>query len=567
MSPGTVSAKSPPTSERGQVLVMVALMFIILLGFAGFAIDVSSAYSTRRFERSVADSSSLAGAQDLQDAGVRTVTAADQVRARTHTLQSLVAQLRASGQGSCNPNADIVDCALPGTPYRVSVKTPSPSCSYCDPNHSVQVAIHNPSFATFFARIFGQGTWDVGIISVSGLTFSAKYAVITLRPPKPNRSLDMNADDINVSGGTHLIIAQGDVGTNTNVIMNGCGSGTEVRLDPFFRIDHLDATDTSTWCPPIPQNQRIPNPIPDPNYTIPSSTGLPGPNPVPAYPDTAAGKAAAKDTAAGCTAAVQTAILSGYTTSNWPTLLASLPSGLVANVNTVCYKPGVYNFNISNTSNSTAILLESGVYWFNKGLDTHGPLIGGYQSGQVGVSLVFTEGSQCTGSSSSCDFDGNNSQLIALNEGTCTSSSPVTCSTGAAPARTWDGSGWNGAEIKVTLGTAASPIVVPESIIVTKDPNCTVQLTEPTACSDNQNHVVNLPGGGNLFVAGVQYAPTDNVSVNGSSGGNGRIGQIIAWTVFYTGNSTITEFYPGGSGIGMLRIDAACSAPGEPCNP
>jgi hypothetical protein len=44
---------------------------------------------------------------------------------------------------------------------------------------------------------------------------------------------------------------------------------------------------------------------------------------------------------------------------------------------------------------------------------------------------------------------------------------------------------------------------------------------------------------GNLFAFGVQYAPTDNVSINSGSDSAGYLGQMWAWTVQYAGGSNI----------------------------
>ena len=322
------------------------------------------------------------------------------------------------------------------------------------------------------------------------------------------------------------------------------GSTSALKLDPGYLMYHYDTY--QAWVG-SPQGKPIPNPIPDPNYTEPSESA--------GSPPTFSNAVSAQDIG-GCTAAVNTAIANGYAPP-------AVPFTLVANVNTFCYKPGIYKFDIKNLSNTTAILLEPGVYFFDKGLKMFGPLIGGYQADSPGVSLVFTEGSQCAGGPSACNFAGNNSPLIALNAGACITDSSISCTAGASPAMGWDG---NPVEVVFTgPGTLKSP--VPETLIVTKDPNCTVGTTEPSGCADTSNNVINLPGGGSLFVAGVQYAPTDNVSINGSSAGAGRIGQIIAWTVFYTGGSQISEFYPGGVGNGILRLDTACSGPGTICNP
>lgn len=49
------------SKERGQILVLVALVFGVLLGFAALAVDGGMVYSNRRYTQNVADSASLAG--------------------------------------------------------------------------------------------------------------------------------------------------------------------------------------------------------------------------------------------------------------------------------------------------------------------------------------------------------------------------------------------------------------------------------------------------------------------------------------------------------------------------
>ena len=78
---------------------------------------------------------------------------------------------------------------------------------------------------------------------------------------------------------------------------------------------------------------------------------------------------------------------------------------------------------------------------------------------------------------------------------------------------------------------------------------------------------MNIAGGGQLVLEGVQYMPTDNVEISGGSGATGKVGQIISWTLKYSGGVRINQQGPNTEGPGTLRIDAACSAPGEPCNP
>jgi hypothetical protein len=64
------------SSERGQVLVLIALGLVVLLGFTALAIDGSMIYSDRRYGQNGADASTLAGggggAETMASGGVHT---------------------------------------------------------------------------------------------------------------------------------------------------------------------------------------------------------------------------------------------------------------------------------------------------------------------------------------------------------------------------------------------------------------------------------------------------------------------------------------------------------------
>jgi hypothetical protein len=66
----------------------------------------------------------------------------------------------------------------------------------------------------------------------------------------------------------------------------------------------------------------------------------------------------------------------------------------------------------------------------------------------------------------------------------------------------------------------------------------------------------------------VIYAPSDKVNINANfTAQDGVVGQIISWTVDYAGGALLNQDYPGPDGPGILRLDAACTVPGTPCNP
>jgi Flp pilus assembly protein TadG len=55
--------------ERGQVLVLLALLIVIILAFAGLAIDIGRQIAERRHIQTAADAGSLAACRELVHGG------------------------------------------------------------------------------------------------------------------------------------------------------------------------------------------------------------------------------------------------------------------------------------------------------------------------------------------------------------------------------------------------------------------------------------------------------------------------------------------------------------------
>ena len=514
-------------SQTGQVLPLTAIFMAGLLLFAALAIDVTSVLSSERFYTTTAEASALAGAQDLQTGKTRQVNAADRNAARTHAMAVLVERLDASStptSGNCAPNSDIISCALPDTDYLVSIQTPSPSCAMCDAERAVQVTVRNPSFPLTFAALAGQSSWDVDARAVAGLVFSGKYAIQTLRPPDPlPNGMDQNRQNISLDGtNTDITVIRGDIGTNTNAFTN---SDNYINMGSGYRIDHIDDIDPDPWnkINGLPAGKLITNLIPDPMYARASFAGAP------VFAKQEDGEVACPPPG----------------TLGFPADYVSVLQNAAFDV--TCYEPGVYTqnqgFNVSK--NTDAAYLLPGAYRFEgKGLDVGGTLMGGLISGESGVHLEIPQ---------SAEFAGNNAVAIVLNAGgeSCTAD---TCRALAA------------------LDHAGAPVETPEGLIITvtvpRDPQCFSGSTplNVKACTTS-NSTISLPGNGQLSVSGVVYAPSDNIQVNGdNTSQQGRVGQLIAWTIKYGGGAQLIQDYPHIEEIGILRLDPACTAPSEPCN-
>jgi hypothetical protein len=123
------------------------------------------------------------------------------------------------------------------------------------------------------------------------------------------------------------------------------------------------------------------------------------------------------------------------------------------------------------------------------------------------------------------------------------------------------------------VDASGTQIKTPQGLTITmevaRDGNCFVGTTptNPASCNVNSNRSINLAGAGKLLIGGILYGPSDNMSINGGSAQRGVVGQIISWSVTYTGGSTLDQSYPGSLGNGVLRLESACSGPGTTCVP
>lgn len=136
--------RSPDERERGQVIVLVVVMFVVLLGFGALVIDIGSWYLGKRQAQAAADAGALAGAQylpsDFADA--------------TSMAQSYVTKNLSDAQATITPGYS-------GNPNQIEVK----------------VHINRPSF---FAGIFGIHTVGINMRAVAtssgGTTPAAIFA-------------------------------------------------------------------------------------------------------------------------------------------------------------------------------------------------------------------------------------------------------------------------------------------------------------------------------------------------------------------------------------------------------
>src|SRR6202795_4424678 len=97
-------------SQRGQAIVLIAIMLAVLVGMAALAIDGSRAYAARRDLQAAVDSGALAAADKLQQGG--TYTAEQAATAIFGTNLRLYAAPGCAGYGSPGAGALTVTCTF-----------------------------------------------------------------------------------------------------------------------------------------------------------------------------------------------------------------------------------------------------------------------------------------------------------------------------------------------------------------------------------------------------------------------------------------------------------------------
>jgi Flp pilus assembly protein TadG len=156
----TVKASSEMSRrEHGATLIMVALSLVVLLGMSALAIDLAAFYVARNEAQRAADAAALGGAKVFVETSCvslgtcTTSTVQDQAKQRAKTVG---AQNTVFGQA-----ADIRDSDL-------SFATDANAAQ--DPRITVtvqRIAARGNAVPTFFAKILGKNTVDIGAIATA----------------------------------------------------------------------------------------------------------------------------------------------------------------------------------------------------------------------------------------------------------------------------------------------------------------------------------------------------------------------------------------------------------------
>jgi hypothetical protein len=483
------------SSQSGQVLIIFAFAFIAMLMMLALVFDGARALVLRRQMQDASDAAALAGANVIQGLSPKQCSAAAGPPAGFP-----VAAITAAAKASVAAN-------LPGYP-QANVLV---SCA-TDPlinNLGVKVRLDDDS-PTFFGSIFGGGPLAVKTDStaINGADGTNNYSVVMLNPSNltwPNGQ--RGCPSFQLSGGPTVRFDSaiyvdssctaangGAFSTNGNSASLTMGNGALIRIVGEYKPQALTIT-------PAPLNFQPYKPDPLAWLAPPPISGVP------------------------------------------PTLKVRSNNKLVIgqgnSSSTVFLEPGVYKGGIQLKNQSIAYL-HPGIYVFDGG---------GFQvgAGQKVYSLPASNTSLGTTNLTwANDCPATTCGILFYNTGTTGNGAGAMGQISIGAQATFKVRSYN--PDCFTPATCADSTVLSTGSPPTPYHNETYrhlliwQSAAPVPASNYVQPVMELSGGGNVFMAGTVYAPSAKVRMGGNSGGAGGDSidltlQFVTWDLELYGNS------------------------------
>ena len=240
--------------ERGQVLVLAALMLVVLLGMTALATDVGLVMKTRRDGQNAADAAALAGASVIVDGGS-------------------TASARAEAQRFANLN---------GFGQNAVVNVPPARGNRAGDRTCVEVEVTRTQRA-LFAVVLGQDGWEVPARAVAcGEGQPKAYGIIALNRSRCG-AITMNSNvEITINGAgifdnsacsNSAFIGNSNVRINTtaNDVVGGWTLNSNVRISPpLAHAGHIEdpLAGLPEPTPPSGPQQSCPDFRPNRSYTL-----------------------------------------------------------------------------------------------------------------------------------------------------------------------------------------------------------------------------------------------------------------------------------------------------------
>lgn len=160
-------------NERGATLVLVALAMFGILGVAALAVDMGSAFAWRTEAQKIADASALAGGSAYLDYSATAAVQPARDRAYEYALQHTI-------KGEAVDSSEVTVVVIPD-----SLK--------------VRVGINRTGLPTWFAKIFGVTSVDIGAVAAAqAMSADASRCLKPIAVPDAWDDFDQDANGNNV---------------------------------------------------------------------------------------------------------------------------------------------------------------------------------------------------------------------------------------------------------------------------------------------------------------------------------------------------------------------------------
>lgn len=521
--------------QRGQVLVIVGIFLVVLIGFAALAVDYGSYLIARRNYQNIADSAALTGSVHLS----RPIDSTKRDQARAAAWEALQRQL------GITPPSPMVDTGVGGysdagwtlwvdtPPTAAGAKYPGSSAISGSTSVFVRVERDNPAF---LSRIFGINGRRIDAWATAG-NAPTRWAVLALCPR--NGACPSAVESVTLAGtNTSLRVIDGDLGGNWGLKINSNapdrlqlpGDSQAYLVDTTcgsFRFQcFIDGPNVSDGSGVAKQVRVLPAPVEDPNYPLPpwiddTTTVTPGPA-VPWRGDSR------NDVSipAG-TGVVQNA------------------SGLNVGCSPGSPRIGPGRYRDLDIGNNSCVILDPelgltpgqrpGVFVITRNLNI------------VGSSFVIGDGVTVffTGTANAFNPGGG----IVLNVG----NADIT----TIPSGAWKYGAWTTKGNTPWSAAVGSPGTTSWATPGTQEVGVAFYVRRNGASITN---IFNMSGTTPLLFRGILYGPQDNVSISGGST-QAAVGQIVGWTVRYTGNTTIEQVFDGPSEARSFLLEPRTGQP------
>jgi hypothetical protein len=260
-------------SQRGQVIIIVALMSSLLLGATALAIDLGVQIHDQRYLQNVADTAALAGARDLPGTGCQL----------PYEEAAVVDALRSVGESMGWSSTWYTQSPNPGslpspsgcsTPYasgtlqspagHYTVTASSPAATARDSNYDIPgedyylgVDIHQ-TVSNSFAQLMGFATSTLGAHAVGyhyGPAVSEPWALWSGNQVVTSNYPEIVSGDIYAADGLALQ-SQGQSAVCAELVSGG-GSGGHIVIGPAALPPTYPVTGYGTPCPASPSSGSV----------------------------------------------------------------------------------------------------------------------------------------------------------------------------------------------------------------------------------------------------------------------------------------------------------------------